>query len=84
VPKNRNTRDENKQIKEDKTPEGWDEQPNMRRQKDEHARWTKKHGKSHYICKNHVSIDKEYKLYPTLCGHGRQCARQPTVRRVDR
>ena len=62
VPKNRNTRDENKQIKEGKTPDGWDDQPNMKRQKDEDVRWTKKHGKSHYGCKNHLSIDKEHKL----------------------
>lgn len=62
VPKNRNKRDENKQIKEGKEPEGWDEQPNMKRQKDLDARWTKKHGKSHYGYKNHINIDKENKL----------------------
>jgi IS5 family transposase len=62
VPKNRNTRDENKQIKEGKTPEGWDDKPNMKRQKDEDARWTKKHGKSYYGYKNHINIDKEHKL----------------------
>jgi len=62
VPKNRNTRDENKQIKQGSTPEGWDEQPSMKRQKDEDARWTKKHGKSHYGYKNHINIDKQHKL----------------------
>ncbi|MCB0257012.1 MAG: transposase [Anaerolineae bacterium] len=62
MPKNRNTRDENKQIKERKTPDGWDDKPNMKRQKDEDARWTKKHGKSHYGYKNHINIDKEHKL----------------------
>jgi IS5 family transposase len=62
VPKNRNTRDENKQIKEGKTPESWDDKPNMKRQKDEDARWTKKHGKSYYGYKNHINIDKEHKL----------------------
>ena len=62
VPKNRNTRDENKQIKEGKTPEGWDDKPNMRRQKDEGARWTKKHGKSYYGYRNHINIDNERKL----------------------
>jgi len=62
VPKNRNKREENQQIKEGKTPEGWDDQPNMKRQKDEDARWTKKHGKSYYGYKNHISIDKEHKL----------------------
>jgi IS5 family transposase len=62
VPKNRNTRDENKQIKEGNTPDGWDDKPNMKRQKDEDARWTKKHGKSHYGYKNHINVDKEHKL----------------------
>jgi len=62
VPKNRNTRDENKQIKEGKTPDAWDDKPNMKRQKDEDARWTKKHGESHYGYKNHINVDKEHKL----------------------
>jgi len=62
VPRNRNKRDENKQIKEGKTPEGWDEQPNMKCQKDLDARWTRKHGKSHYGYKNHINIDKKDKL----------------------
>ena len=62
VPRNRNTRDENRQIKAGDTPEGWDEQPNMKRQKDEDARWTKKHGKSHYGYKNHINVDKQHKL----------------------
>jgi IS5 family transposase len=62
VPKNRNTRDENRHIKEGKTPEGWDDKPNMKRQKDEDARWTKKHGKTYYGYKNHINIDMEHKL----------------------
>ena len=48
VPKNRNKRDENKQIKEGKTSEGWDDQPNMKCQKDEDARWAKKHGNNRW------------------------------------
>jgi transposase, IS5 family len=62
VPKNRNTRDKTKQIKEGRTPDGWDGKPTMKRQKDEDARWTKKHGKTHYGYKNHINIDKEHKL----------------------
>ena len=62
VPKNRNKRDENKQIKAGKTPDGWDDKPNMKRQKDTDARWTKKHGKSYYGYKNHINIDKAHKL----------------------
>jgi len=34
----------------------------MKRQKDEDARWTKKHGKSYCGYKNHINIDKEHKL----------------------
>jgi IS5 family transposase len=34
----------------------------MKRQKDEDARWTKKHGKSYYGYKNHINIGKEHKL----------------------
>ena len=33
-----------------------------RRQKDVEARWTKKHGKSHYGYKNHVNVDRRHKL----------------------
>jgi IS5 family transposase len=64
VPKswNTNTGAENKQIREGKTPDGWDHKPNMKRQKDEDARWTKKHGKRHYDYKSHINVDKEHKL----------------------
>ena len=34
----------------------------MKRQKDEDARWTKKHGKSYYGYKNPIDIDQEHKL----------------------
>lgn len=34
----------------------------MKRQKDVHARWTRKRGKSHYGYRNHINIDKEHKL----------------------
>ena len=40
VPKQRNTRDENKQIKSGETPEHWSKHKS--RQKDTQARWTKK------------------------------------------
>ncbi len=62
VPKNRNKRDENKDIKEGRTPEEWVDQPNMKCQKDLDARWTKKHGKAHYGYKNHINIDNKDKL----------------------
>ena len=62
VPKNRNTRDENKSIKAGDMPEDWADKPAKRSQKDMDARWTKKHGKSHYGYKNHVNVDRKYKL----------------------
>ena len=62
VPQQRNSRDENARIKDGETPEGWEKQPAKRRQKDTDARWTKKHGKSHYGYKNHVNVDRRHKL----------------------
>ena len=62
VPKQRNGRDDNAKIKAGETPEGWDANPAKRSQKDTDARWTKKHGKSHYGYKNHVSVDRRHKL----------------------
>ena len=60
APKQRNGREENAQIKAGKPPEDWSE--NKRRQKDVEARWTKKHGKSYYGYKNHISTDRAHKL----------------------
>jgi IS5 family transposase len=62
VPKQRNTREENAKIKDGGTPEDWENQPAKRCQKDTDARWTKKHGKSHYGYKNHVNVDRRHKL----------------------
>ena len=39
-----------------------EDKPAKRRQKDVEARWTKKHGKSHYGYKNHVNVDRRHKL----------------------
>ena len=61
VPKQRNSGDDNARIKEGETPEGWENQPAKRSQKDTDARWTKKHG-SHYGYKNHVNVDRRHKL----------------------
>ena len=62
VPKQRNSRDENAKIKQGETPQSWEDKPAKRCQKDTDARWTKKHGKSHYGYKNHVNIDRRHKL----------------------
>ena len=62
VPVQRGGRDDHEQIKRGETPKTWADKPAKRRQKDTDARWTKKHGKSHYGYKNHVTIDRTYKL----------------------
>ncbi len=62
APKQRNTREENAQIKAGEAPERFAENPHIGRQKDTEARWTKKHGQSYYGYKNHVSVDNKHKL----------------------
>ena len=60
APKQRNTRDENKEIKDGFEPDSWSEA--KRRQKDIDARWTKKNGVNHFGYKNHVQIDAKRKF----------------------
>jgi IS5 family transposase len=62
VPKQRNSRDDNAKIKAGETPADWEKQPARRAQKDTDARWTKKHGRSHFGYKNHVNVDRRHKL----------------------
>ncbi len=62
VPRNHNTRDANAAIKAGEVPEGWADKPAKRSQKDIDARWTKKHGKSHFGYKNHVNVDRKHKF----------------------
>ena len=62
VPKQRNGRDENATIKAGETPADWEKRPAKRAQKDTDARWTRKHGKSHFGYKNHVNVDRRHKL----------------------
>lgn len=62
VPKQRNSRDENKQIKSGEIPENFTENPAKLSQKDTDARWTKKHNKSYFGYKNHVKVDTHSKL----------------------
>lgn len=60
APRQRNSRDENKEVKEGHVPKGWSE--NKSRQKDVDARWTKKNGKTFFGYKNHINVDVEHKL----------------------
>ncbi|MBN1952609.1 MAG: IS5 family transposase [Bacteroidales bacterium] len=63
APRQRNTREENKHIKETGTaPKEWDIQPHKKRQKDTDARWTMKNGTTFYGYKNHVKSDVKTKL----------------------
>jgi IS5 family transposase len=62
APKQRNSREENAQVKAGEVPESFASKPARNRQKDKDARWTKKHGRSYYGYKNHVSVDRRHKL----------------------
>jgi IS5 family transposase len=64
VPRQRNTREENKDIKAGKTPDDWKnpENSDKLRQKDVDARWTRKNNELHYGYKNHVKIDRVSKM----------------------
>ena len=62
VPKQRNSRAENAEIKSGNTPESFDKNSNKKSQKDLDARWTKKNNVSYYGYKNHVKVDAKSKL----------------------
>jgi IS5 family transposase len=74
VPRQRNTREENKTIKAGAVPEAWNAEPmplsrgekakrkHKGAQKDTDARWTKKNNETHYGYKNHPKVDAESKL----------------------
>ena len=73
APRQRNTAEENKQIKEGRGKDLWnpeegdsDEEKSCKRHKKRHkdtdARWTKKRSENHYGYKNHVKADNKTKL----------------------
>lgn len=73
VPRQRNTREENKAIKDGRGNELWNEEEgdseedkkkkaNKKRHKDTDARWTKKGGQKYYGYKNHAKVDAKSKL----------------------
>ena len=62
APRQRNTREENKKIKEGKGDELWNDQPNKKKHKDIDARWTKKNGETFYGYKNHTKVDTKSKF----------------------
>lgn len=67
VPRQRNSREENKEIKEGKTPESFEDNPNKKAQKDTDARWTKKGNDTFYGYKLHVNTDAKSKLIVDYC-----------------
>lgn len=62
VPRQRNTREENADIKSGKQPEEWADKPAKLRQKDIEARWVTKNKERHFGYKNHVNADQATKL----------------------
>lgn len=62
VPKQRNTREENKDIKEGQKPKRFEDNSNVDRQKDVEARWAKKNDETHFGYKDHIVIDNGHKL----------------------
>jgi IS5 family transposase len=62
VPRQRNTREENAQIKQGEIPEAWNDHPDKLAQKDVDARWAVKNHERHYGYKNHVKCNAKTKL----------------------
>lgn len=61
APRQRNTREENKQIQEGEVPQEWEGNAHKIAQKDTEASWTKKK-ETHYGYKNHIKADVDSKL----------------------
>jgi len=62
VPKQRNTREENEQIKKGEIPEEFKKNPNKLVQKDTDAKWTKKNNVSYFGYKDHIKTDAKSKI----------------------
>jgi IS5 family transposase len=64
TPRQRNSRDENDDLKKGDVPEEWQKpaQESKLRQKDLDARWAKKGQEKHFGYKNHVKVDRKSKL----------------------
>jgi IS5 family transposase len=64
VPKLRNNRQENSDLKSGKIPDEWqkEENKNKLRQKDTDAKWTRKNNQNYFGYKNHIKADVKTKL----------------------
>ncbi|RAV97560.1 IS5 family transposase [Pseudochryseolinea flava] len=65
VPIQRNSRDENNELKNGSIPEEWKENSAKLSQKDTDAKWSIQKGKSYYGYKNHIKADVKTKLITT-------------------
>lgn len=65
VPVQRNSRDENQEIKGGGRPNGWTEKKQSH--KDTDASWTKKNNENFYGYKNHIKVDGQSKLIDDYC-----------------
>ena len=62
APRQRNTREENRQIKDGQGKDLWNDNLHKKRHKDIDARWTKKNGEKYYGYKNHAKVDSKSKF----------------------
>ena len=62
APRQRNSREDNKKIKNGEIPEDWEKNPHKMAQKDTDARWVKKGEEKHYGFKDHVKVDADSKM----------------------
>ena len=65
APRQRNTREENKKIKNGEGNDLWKDKPNKKKHKDIDARWAKKNGETFYGYKNHAKVDAKSKFINT-------------------
>jgi len=62
APRQRNTREENQQIKNGQGKDLWNDNPHKKSHKDIDARWTKKNNETFYGYKNHAKVDAKSKF----------------------
>jgi IS5 family transposase len=65
APRQRNTREENQQIKDGQGKDLWNDNPHKKSHKDIDARWTKKNNETFYGYKNHAKVDAKSKFINT-------------------
>ncbi len=62
APRQRNTREENRKIKDGGGGDLWDDRPHKKSHKDIDARWTKKNNENFYGYKDHAKVDTKSKF----------------------